>query len=429
MSDLMVINMGELALPFDQTMAAELTKDITHGLSGGFKRSARLTMGNSGDWELIDSDGEVHDMGREVDIVIVDQRKYNSRIHYAKSFDEQKQSGEFESPDCFSTDGLEPDSNVETPYADKCKNCPANKISANWQDGNQMCGTYRRVIGVLVNEDGTFSDPFVLEPKYKSLADKTVVKDRFGSFGWYMTVLVSQKMPIPTQAVVTRCMPMPKMETATMKFGIAPNKSGGYWTLTKEQMEEILRLKDSDEVQDMLKPFDAAGNNPSSAGRIPVVNVDVEQVEQIEKARKATEEEPKAKSAPAKKSPPVKKEAPKPTPKKKVKMVVLGMEHPDVVNSDEYDYEELKEWAKDASEEEVKEFLEENFPQALEPVEVPDEEPEVEETKKPTPKKKAPVKKETTQSNVVDTSTGEAVSDEVAKQVEALTEGLDDFDD
>lgn len=62
-------------------------------------------------------------------------------------------------------------------------------------------------------------------------------------------------------------------------------------------------------------------------------------------------------------------------------MVVLGMEHPDVVNSDEYDYEELKEWAKDASEEEVKEFLEENFPQALEPVEVPDEEPEVEETK------------------------------------------------
>lgn len=429
MSDLMVINMGELALPFDPTMAAELTKDITHGLSGGFKRSARLTMGNSGDWELIDSEGEIHDMGREVDIVIVDQRKYNSRIHYAKSFDEQKQSGEFESPDCFSTDGLEPDSNVETPYADKCKNCPANKISANWRDGNQMCGTYRRVIGVLVNEDGTFSDPFVLEPKYKSLSDKTVVKDRFGSFGWYMTVLVSQKMPIPTQAVVTRCMPMPKMETATMKFGIAPNKSGGYWTLTKEQMEEILRLKDSDEVQDMLKPFDAAGSNPSSAGRIPVVNVDVDQEEQIENPRKATEEEPKAKSAPAKKSPPVKKEAHKPTPKKKVKMVVLGMEHPDVVNTDEYDYEELKEWAKDANEGEVKEFLEENFPQALEPVEVPDEEPEVEEHKKPTPKKKAPVKKEATQSNVVDTSTGEAVSDEVAKQVEALTEGLDDFDD
>lgn len=448
MSDLMVLNMGELALPFDQTLAAELTKDITHGLSGGFKRAARLTMGNSGDWELIDSEGEVHDMGREVDIVIVDQRKYNSRVHYARSFDEQKESGEFEGPDCYSTEGDCPDSTVKNPLSDKCKSCSYNKISANWQEGNQMCGVYRRVIGVLVNDDGTFSDPFVLEPKYKSLSDKTVVKERFGSYGWYMNVLTSQKhpqtgtpMPIPTQAVVTRCMPMPKMATATMKFGIAPNKAGGYWTLTKDQMDEILRLKDSDEVKQMLEPFDAASSNPSSAGRIPVVNVDTAQAEAIEQTRKVVQEPeqeaPKEKPAPAKKAQPAKKEAPKPAPKKKVKQVVLGIEHPDVVNSDEYEYSSIKEWAADASEEEVRKFLEENFPQALEPVELPDDEPAQEEPKaKPAPAKKAPpAKKEVPaeekaeQTNVVDTATGKAVDPDVAKQVERLTEGLDDFDD
>ena len=357
MSDLMVLNMGELALPFDQTMAAELTKDLTVGLGGGFKRAARLTMGNSGDWELIDSEGEVHDMGREVDIVIVDQRKYNSRIHYAKSFDEQKETGEFDGPDCHSTDGNAPDSSVENPLCDSCKECPYNKISKNWQDGNQMCGVYRRIVGVLINEDGSFSDPFVLEPKYKSLSDDTVVKNRFGSYGWYMRVLTSQRhpqtgaaMPIPTQAVVTRCMPMPKMATATMKFGIAPNNAGGYWTLNKAQMDEILRLKDSDEVKEMLEPFNAAVNNPSSAGRIEVKNVEPEAPKVEEQA-----------DAPAKKAPPAKKEAPAkkpaPAPKKKVKLVVLGMEHPDVVNSDEYDYEELKAWAKEATPEEVKEFL------------------------------------------------------------------------
>lgn len=446
MSDLMVLNMGELALPFDESQAAELTKDITHGLSGGFKRAARLTMGNSGDWELIDSEGEIHDMGREVDIVIVDQRKYNSRIHYAKSFDEQKEAGEFESPDCYSTDGDCPDASVETPLADKCKNCAFNKISPNWQDGNQMCGVYRRIIGVLILEDGTFSDPFVLEPKYKSLSDKTVVKERFGSYGWYMTVLTSQKhpvtkkpMPIPTQAVVTRCMPMPKMATATMKFGIAPTSAGGYWTLTKPQMDEILRLKDSDEVKEMLEPFDAAGANPSSAGRIPVVNVEVpsDDVQEIADHAEKVQEEVKAK--PAKKSPPTKKvEAPKPTPKKKVKQVVLGMEHPDVVNTEDYDYEELKEWATEATEEEVKEFLEENFPQALVPVEVPDEEVAEEEPKKSAPKRKAPAKKaeapkeekvaEPTNDNVVDT-TGAEVDPEIAKQAEDLAAGLDDFDD
>lgn len=425
MSDLMVLNMGELALPYDQTMAAELTKDLTVGLGGGFKRAARLTMGNSGDWELIDSEGEVHDMGREVDIVIVDQRKYNSRIHYAKSFDEQKETGEFDGPDCYSTDGNAPDSSVENPLCDSCKECPYNKISKNWQDGNQMCGVYRRIVGVLINEDGSFSDPFVLEPKYKSLSDDTVVKNRFGSYGWYMRVLTSQRHPqtgaphpIPTQAVVTRCMPMPKMATATMKFGIAPNNAGGYWALTKAQFEEIIRLKDSDEVKEMLEPFNAAVNNPSSAGRIEVKNVEVDAEEQAD--------------APAKKAPPAKKEAPakKPAtaPKKKVKLVVLGMEHPDVVNSDEYDYEELKAWAAEATPEEVKEFLADTFPQALEPVEVPDDEPVTEEPKsKSAPKRKAPAKKEV-EHNVVDTS-GEEVSEEYAAEATKLAEGLDNFDD
>ena len=90
----------------------------------------------------------------------------------------------------------------------------------------------------------------------------------------------------------------------------------------------------------MLEPFNAAVNNPSTAGRIEVKNVEPE-------AQK--EEAPKL-EAPAKKAPPAKKEAPAkkpaPAPKKKVKFVVLGMEHSDVVNSDEYDYEELKAWAK-----------------------------------------------------------------------------------
>ena len=144
MSELMVLDMGELALPYDETLVAELTKDIAQGFGGNFKRAARLSMGNSGDWELIDSEGEVHDMGREVDLVIVDQRTYNSRIHYAKTFDEQKATGEFEGPDCQSTDGQHPDTSVENPLCDSCKECPYNKISKNWVDGNIMCSVYRR---------------------------------------------------------------------------------------------------------------------------------------------------------------------------------------------------------------------------------------------------------------------------------------------
>ncbi len=48
---------------------------------------------HSGGWELIDSEGEVHDMGREVDLVIVDQRTYNSSTCSLMS---KKLLGEFE---------------------------------------------------------------------------------------------------------------------------------------------------------------------------------------------------------------------------------------------------------------------------------------------------------------------------------------------
>lgn len=428
MSDLMVIDMGGLALPFDATQAAELTKDMTAGFAGNFKRAARLSMGNSGDWELIDSEGEVHDMGREVNIVIVDQRQYVSRIHYAQSFDEMKASGEFASPDCQSYNGVEPDDNVEHRYSDKCKDCKA------FEQSGQLCGYYRRVVAVLAYEDGTFSDPFVLEPKAKSLFDKTVVKERYGSYGWYMNVLANQKrngvpMPIPTQAVVTKCMPMPKMEVATIKFGISSNSAGGYWTLTKEQFDEILALKDSDEVKDMLKPFNAATLNPSSAGIIPVKDVTDEPKQETAPAKKVkptpakvtkdeATEEPKQETTPAKKGPPSKKSPPPAKVAKKT--VVLGLDHPDVKNSEDYDYEELVEWAKDADEADIKEFLAENFPQALEPVEVEDTKP------KTTPKKKETV--QNVELNVVD-PTGETVDADLAKQAADLAADLDDFDD
>lgn len=431
MSDLMVLNMGELALPFDAAQAEELTKDLTAGLGGGFKRAPRITMGNSGDWELVTPEGEAIDLGREPKIVIVDQRNFNSRIHYEKSFDKQKEAGEFEAPDCYSTDGQTPDSTVEHPLCDNCKDCAFNKISKNYVAGNLACNTYRRLVCVLVKEDGTFSDPCVLEPKYKSLTDDTVVKGKYGSYAWYMRVLTSQvhpvtkkPMPIPTQAVVTHCTSLPKMEVATMKFGLAATANGGYWTLNKEQMAEILRLKDSDEVKELLEPFNAAFNNPSSAGRIPVVNVEVPSVEDVAEEAKA---ETTKKSAPTKK-----KEAPakKATPVKKTRKVVLGMEHPDVINTTEYDYAEIKEWANDATEVEVREFLAENFPQALEPVEVEVEEVAEEPAKKASSKRRSPAKKTTTsEAEDVVVSPGETVSDEDKKKAKEMADDLGEFDD
>lgn len=418
----------------DQSVIQELTQEMTAGLGGEFKRTARLSLSNSGDFALIDENGEEIDLGREVNFVIVAQRESVSRMHYGQSYDEMKASGERIPPDCYSTDGVSPDSDVEKPYSDKCKTCEAEQING------QKCSYYRRMVVVIAYEDGTFSDPVVFEPKAKALFDKDVVQGRYGSLQWYMAGLKNntvngKNVPVPVQTVVTRCIPKPKEAVATGKFGIAPNDAGGYWTLTAEQFGEIMELKNSDEVKEMLEPFHAAHNNPSMVGDIPVTQVAHTPKPKAEEEPKAeVKEEPKAKPAPAKKAPAPKK----PAPAKKVEAVVLGINHPDVVNSADFDYEEIKEWANEASEEEVREFLEENFPQALKPVEQ-----EVKEAQaKKSPAKKAPAKKAepvaepqpepeaepVADDNVVSTDGSEISSEDRAK-AEQMAEQMDEWDD
>lgn len=418
MSDLMVLDMNQLGIVYDADQAAELTKNMTAGFGGNFQKSARLTMGNSGDWELIDEDGEIHDMGREVNIVIVDQREYISRVHYPRSFDEMKASGEFDSPDCQSFDGISPDAGCADPKSDKCKTCTVGESGLS-------CSFYRRVVGVIAYQDGGFSDPFILEPKSKSLFDKTVVSDRYGNYGWYMNTLASQKqngvaMPIPVQWVVTKCMPLPKMTVSTMKFGIASTAQGGYWVLTPEQRQHIMKLRDSEEVKEMLKPFNAATNNPSTAGRIAVKNVETTNETTTTIVESASTSEPET---PVKKGPPTRKSAPtkKEPPTKKVKMVVLGIDHPDVVNTKEYDYAELKIWAEGATEAELNAFLAVDFPQALVPVEVPDDEPETPVKKGPPARKSAPTKKVEPESD--------GINQDDKKKAEEMAKELSDFDD
>lgn len=422
-NQLATVELGGDLLAFDNDLLQELTNDMAQGLGGGFKRAARLVMGNTGDWAVVDAEGNHTDIGREVNIVIVDQRKFVSRQHYATSFNESKNSEDEGSkrPDCYSTDGKAPDSDVENPYSPACNTCKVAEVNGN------ACSWYRRAVCVLVSPDGSFSDPVVFDIRSTSLFNKEVVNQQYMNYVSYIDMLKSNKrngvsVPVPIQFVVTHCIPMPRSAVATVKFAIAANEHGGYWTLNKEQADYILQLKNSDEVQNLLKPFQAAADNPSKFGQIPVKNVEVEETK---------EEAPKPTPKPAPKKAPA--PAPKPAPKPAVKKVVLGIEHPDVKNSPDFAYDDIVAWAKEADEVDVKAWLEDNFPQALEPVEV--EEKQEAPTPKPAPQpapKKAPAKKAEpapeVEDNVVNTD-GTSVDPELAKKAESLAQSLDDFDD
>lgn len=434
-NELAVFNVSLPSTNLDKDIVAELTQEMTAGIGGSFKRSPRLMMTNGGDWVVIDEHGERTVIGRQANFVIVNQRPYVSRIHYPSAYN---QNDEDRLPaDCYSYDGVKPDDNVEKPLCHSCKECKALELSG------QKCAYYRRLVVVLAQPNGEFSDPLVLEAKSLSLFNDKVVKTPngvFGSLTWYLNGLAKNTVngvhcPVAVQTVVTTAIPEPGQSVVTMRFNVGSLPNGGYWVLNQEQINHILELRNSEYVKDLLKPFNAADSNPMGGESIPVMNIDVNKASEPEaKAEPAPKPAPKSAPKPAPKSAP--KPAPKPAPK--VKKVVLGIEHPDVKNSADFDYEDIKAWAAESSEEDVKDWLAENFPQALEPVEVKEEEPEVpEEQAKPAPKKRTPKKAtkepapevvKNEEENVIDTS-GAAVDPELAKKANELAGQLDDFDD
>ncbi len=62
--------------------------------------------------------------------------------------------------------------------------------------------------------------------------------------------------------------------------GIAAIKPGGYWTLTAGN-DEILRLKDSDEVKEVLEPAQCSVQQPSSRHRSENVEAEAPKAEAI----------------------------------------------------------------------------------------------------------------------------------------------------
>lgn len=380
----LAVSMAQLGLSVETLN--QLTQDMTAGLES-YTKPQRVVMGNSGDFSLITSQGEQISLGREINFVIVAQRPAVSRIHYAQAYDPSNTENIF--PDCYSTDGVAPDEGSTVKYSDTCANCPVKD-----RQDVPNCSYYRRLIIKLVNPDGTFSEPCILEPKAISLFDTNVQVNNgvtMMNYGAYMRALASnvvngKKMPIPVQVLVTRCVPMNNMNVATMKFGVAPNEHGGVYLLDNERVSEILSLTNSQEIQELLRPFHPASENPSRQGQIPVKNVDAPQNLQIDISQTGALPAPTPKPAPqpSKKVPP----KPVPAPKPKVNKVVLGIEHACVKNSSDYDYASIVEWANEATPDEVTQWLEENFPEALIPVELPAPTPKP----APQPSKKAPPK-------------------------------------
>lgn len=86
---------------------------------------------------------------RAMNVVIVNGNPHVSRQFYASAY----VAGEASAPDCWSNDGIKPDTSIEAPQNSTCEGCPQN-IKGSGQGESRACRYQQRLAVVLESDIG-----------------------------------------------------------------------------------------------------------------------------------------------------------------------------------------------------------------------------------------------------------------------------------
>ena len=161
-----------------------LNGNLPAHLRGGVDETTRALMGGTGETgpsiKRISIKGSVFRMvvaGKEVakneeramNVVVVGAAQYNSRTFYEATFAEGQGA---KMPDCFSDNGISPNSKSTAPQASACKDCPQNVDGSAPSGKGRACRFSRRLAVVLENDQ--HGDVFQLTLPAQSIFGKGV---------------------------------------------------------------------------------------------------------------------------------------------------------------------------------------------------------------------------------------------------------------
>lgn len=123
--------------------------ETTKALMGGNGASGKRISIKGGVFRMIVDGKEVaQNEDRAMNIVIVAANPNVSRSYYAGDYEE----GKILAPDCWSNDGISPDTKVAEPQASKCASCPQNIAGSAKQGGGRACRFSQRMAVMLEND-------------------------------------------------------------------------------------------------------------------------------------------------------------------------------------------------------------------------------------------------------------------------------------
>ncbi len=125
----------------------ESALELTKALAGGGASGKRISI-KGGVFRLIVDGKQIAAIDeRYLDVVVVAAAKNISRTFYSGTYDEAAPAA----PDCWSADGVKPDSTAHNPQAVSCASCPQN-IKGSGQNDSRACRYNQRLAVVLAND-------------------------------------------------------------------------------------------------------------------------------------------------------------------------------------------------------------------------------------------------------------------------------------
>ena len=122
--------------------------ELTRSLVGN--TSKRLSI-RGGVFRMIVGGEEVRKSdGRSLNVIVVNAAPRVSRIFYEQAYNPSN----ITPPDCFSSDGKQPDASIENPQSDMCATCPQN-IKGSSRDGKSRACGYQQRLAVMIVGDPT----------------------------------------------------------------------------------------------------------------------------------------------------------------------------------------------------------------------------------------------------------------------------------
>jgi len=188
-----------------------------------------FTVSRGGEQTVIMSPHDPDAPASSIEVVLIRANPKNSKTYYAASYVE----GSDGAPDCTSSDGIKPDSNVENPQSGSCATCPHNVWGSKMSEDGKKLKACQDNVRVAIAAPGQLNDPMLLRVPPASI--KPLVE--YGS--------ALEKRGVPFYAVVT-------------KLGFDMTQSSPKLTLkavayaTAEDFEQAKQMRESDLVQSII---------------------------------------------------------------------------------------------------------------------------------------------------------------------------------